>query len=93
MSDPTKIGSVVALPPAEVEIGWRARGDLGDIDALAQNIRELGQLQPGLVAHQPGKRKPYLLVAGGRRLEAAKRVQVPFQAVVISQSEEVRLLE
>lgn len=48
----------------EINVGHRARSDLGDIDALAQSIATLGQLQPVVVT--PDR----LLVAGARRIAA-----------------------
>lgn len=85
---------MVAIPPKAVELGWRARQDLGDIDNLAENIKALGQIQPGLVAYQPeNERRPYLLIAGARRLAAAKKIEVDFRAMVVDKAEELRLLE
>jgi ParB family chromosome partitioning protein len=52
------------LPLDLIEVGPRHRQDLGDIDALAASIRELGLLQPIVVTPQ-GQ-----LVAGARRLAA-----------------------
>ncbi len=49
-------------------IGKRARVDMGDISDLAESMRSIGLLQPVLV------RSDYTLIAGGRRLESAKRL-------------------
>src|SRR5262249_12543469 len=56
------------LPIASIRVGPRQRQDLGDLDALAASLAEVGQLQP--VAVSPDG----LLVAGRRRLEAAKKL-------------------
>lgn len=51
------------------KIHWqpRARTDLGDIDSLAEQIKDKGVLQPITVD------KDYLLLAGERRITAAKK--------------------
>lgn len=60
-----KIGNyVVTLPITGVKIGQRFRSDLGDINALANSIKELGLLQPiGVDQH-------HQLIFGERRLRA-----------------------
>lgn len=45
---------------------------VGDVSELAESIRANGLLQPLLVEHKPGPL--YMVVAGHRRLEAAKRL-------------------
>jgi ParB family chromosome partitioning protein len=50
----------------DVIVGERFRKELGDIEALAQSIKELGLLQP-IAVDENGK-----LVAGHRRLEACR---------------------
>src|SRR3712207_9448824 len=54
----------------EIRVGRRRRQDLGDLDALAASIRELGLLQPITVTPDG------LLVCGLRRLAALKRLGV-----------------
>src|SRR5262249_20123630 len=51
-----------------IKVGLRHRRDMGDIDGLAKSISELGLLHP-IVVNEDG-----LLIAGGRRLEAVKRL-------------------
>jgi Domain of unknown function (DUF4326)/ParB-like nuclease domain len=51
---------------ADVHVKDRHRTDPGDLEGLATSLRELGQLQPIVVSAD------YLLIAGGRRLTAAK---------------------
>jgi ParB family chromosome partitioning protein len=52
------------MPITAIEIGHRFRRDLGDIDALAQNIADVGLLHPVVVTPN-GE-----LIAGLRRLRA-----------------------
>lgn len=52
-----------------IDIGDRAREDFGDLDGLASSIKRIGLLQPLVVTRQEGE-KPYLLLAGHRRLKA-----------------------
>jgi N6-adenosine-specific RNA methylase IME4 len=51
-----------------IKVGRRHRRDLGDIDALAKSISELGLLHPIVIDENNA------LVAGGRRLEAVQRL-------------------
>jgi hypothetical protein len=69
---------MTTLPLAEIVVKGRARKELGDIDALAASIREVGLLQP--IAINLGKE----LVAGGRRLAACRKLgwqQIPVHYV------------
>ena len=52
----------------EIIIGERFRKDMGDVDALAESIKELGLLQPIVVTTS------YQLVAGQRRIAAFKQL-------------------
>lgn len=61
---------------AAVKVGPRARKDMGDLDALAASMQELGLLQP------IGVTSDAWLVFGARRLEAAKRLGWKFIPVV-----------
>jgi ParB family chromosome partitioning protein len=51
-----------------VMMGERTRADLGDIDSLAASMRDVGLLHP-ITITDTGK-----LLAGQRRLEAARRL-------------------
>ncbi|SRR6266851_5457274 len=53
---------------SDIKVGKRFRKDLGDVDALAASINDLGMLQPIVVT------KDHRLVAGVRRLKAAKKL-------------------
>lgn len=50
----------------QINVGNRFRKDMGDIDALANSIKEVGLLQPIVIS------ETYDLIAGQRRLEACK---------------------
>lgn len=60
---------------SKIKIGERHRKDLGDIDALARDIEEIGLLQP-IVVTSKGE-----LIAGFRRLEAWKRTNFANQPI------------
>ena len=61
------------LPLTDVLVADRARGDLGDIDALAESIRQEGLLQP-IVVRPLDER--FQLIAGRRRLAALGSARV-----------------
>lgn len=56
------------IPVSQIVVGERHRKDLGDIDALASSIAEVGLLQPIVLDCN------YKLIAGFRRLEACKQL-------------------
>jgi ParB family chromosome partitioning protein len=56
----------VQIPVEDIIVKKRVRKDLGDIDALADSLKRFGQISPIVVS------KKNVLIAGGRRLEAAK---------------------
>jgi ParB family chromosome partitioning protein len=57
---------MTAIPIDDINVGARARRDLGDIDRLAQSIAEVGLLHPIVVNND------CRLIAGARRLKAVK---------------------
>jgi hypothetical protein len=57
------------IRPSDIKIGRRTRRDLGDIDALAADINEIGLLQPIVVDEDNN------LIAGARRLAAWKKTK------------------
>jgi len=68
-----------------IKIGKRFRKDLGDIDALARSINEVGLLHP-IVITPDGE-----LLAGQRRLEACKKLgweEVPVRIIGIKEFHE-----
>lgn len=80
---------VQEIDPQKVTIGTRYRRDLGDLTALIDSIREVGVVQPITVT------KRLALVAGERRLKAAKELGLATVPVIIREesSEEVDLRE
>jgi ParB family chromosome partitioning protein len=58
----------VQVPVKDIVIKKRIRRDLGDIPALAESMKRMGQISPIVI------NRKNILVAGGRRLEAAKRL-------------------
>jgi len=65
-------------PIASIKVGGRYRKDLGNIEALARSIKEVGLLHPLVIT--PGGE----LIAGQRRLEACRRLgwrEVPVRLV------------
>jgi ParB family chromosome partitioning protein len=66
------------VPLDEIQVGDRCRRDLGNLDELATSIREVGLLHPVVIT--PDKK----LIAGGRRLEAVRKLgwtEVPVRVV------------
>lgn len=53
---------------ADIQVGKRHRRDLGDVDALAASIEDIGLLNP-ITVDEDGR-----LLAGARRLAACKRL-------------------
>ncbi len=62
--------AAMALPIADIIVRDRHRRDMGDLDALARNIAELGLLQPIVITPDN------VLIAGARRLAACKRMDL-----------------
>lgn len=58
---------------SKIKIGKRIRKDSGDIDELAENIKEYGLLSPILLRRLDND--SYKLLAGERRIKAYKRLQ------------------
>jgi len=70
----------------------RARLDPAELEELANSIREHGVIQPLIVteAAQAGR---YTLIAGERRLEAARLAGLPAVPVIIREATDQQLLE
>ena len=70
----------------------RTHFNTADLDELAASIREHGILQPLIVtqAAYPGQ---YTLIAGERRLEAARLAGLPTVPVIVREATEEQLLE
>jgi len=54
------------VPIDDITVKRRIRKDMGDISTLAESMRSFGQISPIVIT------KKNVLVAGGRRLEAAR---------------------
>jgi ParB family chromosome partitioning protein len=59
---------IKSIPIGSIRIRRRVRTDMGDLTALMASLRKYGQMNPILVSLDNE------LIAGGRRLEAAKRL-------------------
>jgi len=69
----------------------RERFDAKDLDELTASIREHGIIQPLIVS--PGKEGTYILIAGERRLEAAKLAGLHTVPAIPRQANDRELLE
>jgi ParB family chromosome partitioning protein len=69
----------------------REKFDLEELENLAASIREHGVIQPLVVS--PGKNEIYTLVAGERRLQAARKAGLKTVPVVIRHTTDQQLLE
>ena len=58
------------IPLDEIQVGKRFRKDCGSIQLLANSISDIGLLQPIVVKLE--KNETYLLLAGFRRIQACK---------------------
>lgn len=65
-----------------------ARHDTGDVTELAASIRAQGLLQPLVVCVHPWRPGAYLLLAGHRRLAAAKQLRLDYVPVIVRQAPE-----
>lgn len=76
------------VPVKDIKVKKRVRKDLGDIDALTESLTKYGLLTPIII------NKKNELVAGGRRLEAAKRLGwEQIEVFVIDNVDKLALLE
>jgi ParB family transcriptional regulator, chromosome partitioning protein len=69
----------------------REKFDLEELENLAASIREHGVIQPLIVS--PGKNEIYTLIAGERRLQAARKAGLKTVPVVIRHATDQQLLE
>ena len=60
------IGKVAMISISDIEIGDRAREEMGDLEGLEVSMKQSGLIQPLAVKEHTGK-KPYYLLAGERR--------------------------
>jgi ParB family chromosome partitioning protein len=76
------------IPVKDIIVKNRIRRDLGDIGSLAESFNTYGQVTPIVI------NKKNVLIAGGRRLEAAKLLGwQTINAVILDCSEELQQLE
>lgn len=61
---------------SSVDEGTRFREDYGDLTDLKFSIQTQGLINPIAVMRTEGKEKPYVLVAGGRRLKACQELEM-----------------
>ena len=69
----------------------REKFDIEELENLASSIREHGVIQPLVVS--PGKNGVYILIAGERRLQAARKAGLKTVPVVIRHATDQQLLE
>jgi ParB family transcriptional regulator, chromosome partitioning protein len=69
----------------------REKFDLEELENLAASIREHGVIQPLIVS--PGKNEIYTLIAGERRLQAARKAGLKTVPVVMRHATDQQLLE
>jgi ParB family transcriptional regulator, chromosome partitioning protein len=76
------------IPIKDIIVKKRIRRDMGDIEALAESLKRYGQISPIVISTKN------VLIAGGRRLEAAKYLGWrTINAVVSESSSELARLE
>ena len=72
----------------EIKVKKRVRKDMGDITALAESMKRFGQISPIMIT------KKNVLIAGGRRLEAARSLGWSnINAVIVEIHDELTMLE
>lgn len=69
----------------------REKFDLEELENLAASIREHGIIQPLIVS--PGRNGAYVLIAGERRLQAARKAGLKTVPVVVRHASDQQLLE
>jgi ParB family chromosome partitioning protein len=76
------------VPIEDIKVKERIRKDMGDLSAMADSLRRFGQISPIVIT------KKNQLIAGGRRLEAARSLGWrTINAVVAELPDEVTRLE
>jgi len=76
------------IPIKDIIVRKRIRKDMGDIEALAESLKHYGQISPIVISPKN------VLIAGGRRLEAAKYLGWrSINAVISESSSELARLE
>jgi ParB family chromosome partitioning protein len=76
------------VPINDIIVKKRIRRNMGDIDVLAESLKRHGQISPIVIS------KKNVLIAGGRRLEAAKSLGWrTINAVILDNSTELSRLQ
>ncbi|MDR0302139.1 MAG: ParB N-terminal domain-containing protein [Treponema sp.] len=76
------------VPVEDIIVNKRIRKDMGDIEALAESFKCYGQITPIVINRKK------VLIAGGRRLDAARFLGwQSINAVIIDSSDELQQLE
>ena len=76
------------VPIESLKVKKRVRQDMGDITALAESMKRYGQISPIVINSDK------VLIAGGRRLEAARSLGwSSISAVVAEINDELTMLE
>jgi ParB family chromosome partitioning protein len=76
------------MPVDSIKIGKRVRKDIGDLTPLVNSLRKYGQLSPILIDPD------HELIAGFRRLEAAKRLRWnTVEVIIVDTDSDVQKLE
>ncbi len=87
-------GGIAQIPVESIQRNPRQpreKFDIEELDNLAASIREHGVIQPLIVS--PGKNEVYTLIAGERRLQAARKAGLKTVPVVIRHATDQQLLE
>ena len=80
------------IPVSAVHVSSRIRKDIGDIEALAEDLQKHGLINP--ITVMDCQNGTYQLIAGLRRLEAAKLIHmVELRATVLSPIQAEEMLE
>jgi len=72
----------------DIVVRERIRKEMGDVESLADSLRQYGQITPIVI------NKKFALIAGGRRLQAAKHLGwKTINAVILDSVDELECLE
>lgn len=86
MTPEINLGTLNKVKLTDIKVGARARVDVGDIEELANSIRDNGLIHPIVVYSQNGN-PPYQLIAGGRRINACRHLRLEEVSVRIYDTE------
>ena len=76
------------VPIEDIKVKKRLRKEIGDVSALADSMKRFGQISPIVIT------KKNILIAGGRRLEAARSLGWrTINAVIADISDELTMVE